>query len=105
MLEYYSQVISCYLSNVRIRTNILGKKLEAFMAEMRAEMHTNPPLPGAYTPKKGDLCAAKFVDELWYRARVEKVRPPLTLPHPLPSFFHTSSTLFSITSLLISPQF
>ncbi|KAF6035658.1 SND1 [Bugula neritina] len=50
-----------------------GKKLEAFMAEMRAEMHTNPPLPGAYTPKKGDLCAAKFVDELWYRARVEKV--------------------------------
>ncbi|XP_067951454.1 staphylococcal nuclease domain-containing protein 1-like [Watersipora subatra] len=50
-----------------------GKKLEAFMADFRAEMHANPPLPGSYTPKKGDLCAAKFVDDLWYRARVEKV--------------------------------
>ena len=44
------------------------------MAEMRSELHTNPPLPGAYTPKKGDMCVAKFVDDLWYRARVEKVR-------------------------------
>lgn len=43
------------------------------MAELRAELHTNPPLPGSYTPKKGDLCAAKFIDDLWYRAKVEKV--------------------------------
>jgi len=50
-----------------------GKQLEAFMAELRAELHTNPPVIGAYTPKKGDMCVAKFVDDLWYRARVEKM--------------------------------
>ena len=39
----------------------------------RAEFTTNPPLAGAFNPKKGDLCAAKFVDDQWYRARVEKM--------------------------------
>ena len=39
----------------------------------RTEFTTNPPLAGAYTPKKGDICAAKFVDDQWYRARVEKM--------------------------------
>lgn len=43
------------------------------MAELRAELNVNPPLPGVYVPKKGDLCVAKFVDDLWYRARIEKV--------------------------------
>ena len=39
----------------------------------RTEFATSPPLAGAYTPKKGDLCAAKFVDDQWYRARIEKM--------------------------------
>jgi len=43
------------------------------MDGLRAEFNTNPPLAGAYTPKRGDLCAAKFVDDQWYRARVEKM--------------------------------
>ena len=33
------------------------------MEELRVEMDTNPPLPGAYTPKKGDSCAAKYSED------------------------------------------
>nr|QBI71279.1 ebna2 binding protein P100 [Nicoletia phytophila] len=51
-----------------------GPKLEELMEKLRQEFTANPPMTGAYTPKKGDLCAAKFVaDGNWYRARVEKV--------------------------------
>ncbi|PSN44950.1 Nuclease domain-containing protein 1 [Blattella germanica] len=51
-----------------------GPKLEQLMAKIRQEFIANPPLQGSYTPKKGDVCAAKFAyDEQWYRARVEKV--------------------------------
>ncbi len=53
-----------------------GPKLEQLMKEIRAEFSTNPPLAGAYTPKRNDLCAAKFdLDGQWYRAKVEKVTP------------------------------
>lgn len=45
------------------------------MQNMRQEFSTNPPLMGAYTPKKGDLCAARFHDDgLWYRARIDKIQ-------------------------------
>ena len=50
-----------------------GPKLEQLMTKIRQEFVANPPLPGAYTPKRGDMCAAKFVDDQWYRARIEKV--------------------------------
>lgn len=50
-----------------------GPALEKLMDGLRAEFTTNPPLAGAFNPKKGDLCAAKFVDDQWYRARVEKM--------------------------------
>lgn len=50
-----------------------GPALETLMDNLREEFKTNPPLAGAYTPKKNDLCAAKFVDDQWYRARVEKM--------------------------------
>jgi len=50
-----------------------GKKLEEFMGQIRKEFTENPPLSGAFTPKRGDLCAAKFVDGQWYRAKVERV--------------------------------
>nr|CAG4645365.1 EOG090X01F7 [Lynceus sp. MCZ IZ 141354] len=50
-----------------------GAKLEQLMTQLRQELETNPPLSGAYTPKKGDICAARFTDGEWYRARVEKV--------------------------------
>lgn len=52
-----------------------GPKLEQLMKDIRAEFSNNPPLAGAYQPKRGDICAAKFVDDHWYRAKVEKVTP------------------------------
>lgn len=51
-----------------------GPKAEALLDAFRQEFEANPPLPGAYNPKRGDLCAAKFTaDDVWYRAKVEKV--------------------------------
>lgn len=50
-----------------------GAALEKLMDNLREEFVTNPQLSGAYQPKKNDLCAAKFVDDQWYRAKVEKI--------------------------------
>uniref|UniRef100_A0A2I9LPS2 Staphylococcal nuclease domain-containing protein 1 n=1 Tax=Centruroides hentzi TaxID=88313 RepID=A0A2I9LPS2_9SCOR len=50
-----------------------GKQLEEMSEKLQQDMANNPPLPGAYTPKKGDMCAANYVDNQWYRARVDKV--------------------------------
>ncbi|XP_064490231.1 staphylococcal nuclease domain-containing protein 1-like [Ornithodoros turicata] len=51
-----------------------GAKLEQVMQQLRQELSSNPPVVGAYTPKRGDICAAKFSeDDLWYRAKVERV--------------------------------
>lgn len=52
-----------------------GAKLETLMAKLRKEFQDSPPLAGAYTPKRNDLCAAQFSeDNEWYRAKVEKVQ-------------------------------
>lgn len=59
-----------------------GPKAESLLAKLRQEFEANPPLPGSYTPKRGDLCAAKFtLDDAWYRAKVEKVSS--NKPYPL----------------------
>lgn len=51
-----------------------GAKLEELMNKLRQEFKAMPPVTGAYAPKRGDLCAAKFSeDDEWYRAKVEKV--------------------------------
>lgn len=53
-----------------------GPALEELMTELREELESNPPLPGAYIPSKGDVSAAKYpADGLWYRARVDKPLP------------------------------
>nr|QBI71277.1 ebna2 binding protein P100 [Isotomurus palustris] len=53
-----------------------GDKLEALMNDLRRELREKPPLSGAYTPKKGELCVARYsADNEWYRAKVEKLLP------------------------------
>ena len=44
----------------------LGGQLEKLMDDLHSELSNNPPLPGSYTARKGDLCAALFVDSNWY---------------------------------------
>ncbi|XP_068744654.1 staphylococcal nuclease domain-containing protein 1-like [Montipora capricornis] len=83
-----------------------GGQLEKLMDDLHNELSTSPPLPGSYTARKGDLCAALFVDNNWYRARVENVVSPkqvhvfyidygnrealpVTRLCPLPSAFHS----------------
>jgi len=50
-----------------------GPALEKLMDALREEFTSNPPLSGAYTAKRSEMCAAKFVDGQWYRAKVEKI--------------------------------
>lgn len=52
-----------------------GTKLETLLAKLRKELQDSPPLSGAFTPKRNDLCAAKFtLDNEWYRAKIEKIQ-------------------------------
>lgn len=52
-----------------------GTKAENLFAKLRQEFQANPPLPGAFTPRRGEICAAKYsVDDQWYRVKVEKVQ-------------------------------
>ncbi|XP_071943600.1 staphylococcal nuclease domain-containing protein 1-like [Antedon mediterranea] len=50
-----------------------GPQLEKLMDQLRAEITNDPPLPGSYTPRQGDMCAAKYIDGEWYRGKVESV--------------------------------
>lgn len=55
-----------------------GPKAEALYVKFRQEFKSSPPVTGAYTPKRGDICAAKYaVDNEWYRAKVEKIQGPI----------------------------
>lgn len=50
-----------------------GPKIEELLGRLREEAKNNPPLPGAYKPKKGDLAMARFSEDgQWYRVRVDK---------------------------------
>ena len=52
-----------------------GAKLESLLSKLRQELEVSPPLPGSYTPKRNDLCAAQFTeDNAWYRAKVERIQ-------------------------------
>lgn len=53
-----------------------GTQLEKLMENMRSDISSHPPVEGAYAPRRGEFCIAKFVDGEWYRARVEKVESP-----------------------------
>jgi len=76
--RYYTKVVVTEVTpEAKIYAQLIdeGPKLEALMKQIREEFSSNPPLAGAYQPKKGDLCAAKFVDGQWYRAKIEKNSP------------------------------
>lgn len=52
-----------------------GANLESLMGKLRQEFQVSPPLPGGYTPKRNDVCAARFTeDNEWYRARIERIQ-------------------------------
>lgn len=52
-----------------------GPKLEQLMNQLRTELETRPPIPGAYTPKANEICVAQFsMDDEWYRAKVLSVK-------------------------------
>merc|ERR1712012_356350 len=97
-----------------------GPALEKLMESLREEFTSNPPLAGAYQPKRNDLCAAKFVDDQWYRARVEKVGTsdaqvlyidygnratvPTTKLGSLPSSFHTPAGYAKLYNLALTSR-
>ena len=94
-----------------------GPALEQLMDNLREEFTNNPPLAGAYQPKRNDLCAAKFVDDQWYRAKVEKIGAsevqvlyidygnratvPKTKLGTLPGVFHTPGGYAMLFSLAL----
>lgn len=49
-----------------------GPAIEKLMSNLQSELNTTG-IEGSYSPRRGDLCAAKF-DNLWHRARVESVK-------------------------------
>ncbi|XP_076336232.1 staphylococcal nuclease domain-containing protein 1-like [Tachypleus tridentatus] len=74
-ISYRSVIITEVQSNLKFYAQHVeeGPQLEEMMSKLREELASNPPLPGSFTPRKGVLCASKFVDDQWYRARIEKV--------------------------------
>ncbi|XP_078495054.1 staphylococcal nuclease domain-containing protein 1 [Ciona intestinalis] len=51
-----------------------GSKLDTLMEKMRGCLIADPPLPGSHQARRGEFCVARFTeDDMWYRARVEKV--------------------------------
>ncbi|XP_057313006.1 staphylococcal nuclease domain-containing protein 1-like [Hydractinia symbiolongicarpus] len=48
-------------------------QFEQMQQQLRTEMTDSPPLPGSLKPRRGDLVASLFVDNLWYRAKIEKI--------------------------------
>ena len=75
------------------------------MDDLHTELSSNPPLPGSYTARKGDLCAALFVDNSWYVIckSVDTINGNETSSSRLPLPFHIlpiqqGTSLFTRTS-------
>jgi staphylococcal nuclease domain-containing protein 1 len=75
-IEYQKVYVTEVTSQLNFYAQLVdqGPKLEQLTAQIRQEFTANPPLAGAYTPKRNEICAAKFAfDGQWYRARVEQM--------------------------------
>jgi len=53
--DYQNVVVTEVTSDLKfyVQSCEQGPKLETLMTQIREEFQNNPPLPGAYTPKKG----------------------------------------------------
>ena len=83
-VDYFPSVINSYsFVFFLFFFSLPGGQLEKLMDDLHTELSSNPPLPGSYTARKGDLCAALFVDNNWY---VSNSPPPPPPNPPLISF-------------------
>jgi len=83
-----------------------GPGLISLMNQMRADLISNPPLAGSFTPRTGMLCAAIFSeDNNWYRAKVLKVHKDSDMLDVLFIDYGNQATVNSSNTAALSPQF
>ena len=78
-INYQEVVVSEITEDLHFYAQYVNQRstFEDLISRLRQELSANPPLPGAYNPKRGDLAAAKFSeDDQWYRVKIEKVSGP-----------------------------
>ena len=75
-IDYQEVVISEVTDDLHFYAQSVDQRsmLETLLLQLRQELASNPPLPGAYKATRGDLAVAKFTgDDQWYRVKIEKV--------------------------------
>jgi len=77
---------NCFVTEVTPELHVFvqftddGDKLENLANDFRRELAENPPISGAFTPRKDMVCVAKYsADGQWYRAKVERELPNRTV--------------------------
>ncbi|XP_051162988.1 staphylococcal nuclease domain-containing protein 1 [Leptopilina boulardi] len=78
-INYHEVVVSEITEDLHFYAQNVDQRnlYEGLIARLRHELTENPPLPGAYNPRRGDMAAAKFTeDDQWYRVKIEKVSGP-----------------------------
>lgn len=75
-IDYQEVVLSEVTEDLHFYSQSVDQRsmLENLLLQLRQELASNPPLPGAYKPIRGELAVAKFTgDDEWYRVKIEKV--------------------------------
>ncbi|XP_076170484.1 staphylococcal nuclease domain-containing protein 1 [Ptiloglossa arizonensis] len=75
-VDYHEVAISEVTEDLHFYAQSVDQRsmLENLLSQLRQELSSNPPLPGAYKPTRGDLAVARFTgDDQWYRVKIEKV--------------------------------
>lgn len=75
-IDYQEVVLSEVTEDLHFYTQSVDQRsmLENLLLQLRQELASNPPLPGAYKPTRGELAVAKFTgDDQWYRVKIEKI--------------------------------